>query len=141
MARFTQSTTCRACGHDTEPFLAFGDRPLAIALVPRGAAQEDSFPLTMTYCASCALVQIAEAVDPGDLFRHYVYLSSNSPAFLRHAQTLTQRLIGERKHGAGSLVIEIASNDGYLLKHYRAAGIAVLSIEPARNSAEEAQQT
>ena len=101
MASFTQSTVCRACGHDTEQFLAFGDLPLANALVPLGTAHEERFPLTMTFCAQCALVQLAESVDPGDLFRHYVYLSSNSPAFLRHAQTLTQRLVGERKLGAG----------------------------------------
>lgn len=140
MAKVEQSTTCRACGHVTEPFLAFGELPLANALVPVGTKDEARFPLTMTFCSNCTLVQLAESVDPDSLFRHYVYLSSNSPAFLEHARVLTGRLIEECALGTGSLVIEIASNDGYLLKNYRDAGIQVLGIEPARNIAEVAQK-
>jgi len=140
MVMLDPSPPCRSCGHATEPFLAFGELPLANALVPVGAKDEPRFPLTMTACAHCGLVQLAETVDPNRLFRHYVYMSSNSPAFLRHAQTLAQRLIKERGLGAQSRVIEIASNDGYLLKNYRDAGIPVLGIEPARNIAEVAQK-
>ena len=140
MAAMAETTVCRACGHGTERFLAFGDLPLANALVPIGTAVEDRFPLTMTFCRGCGLVQLAETIDPARLFRHYVYLSSNSPAFLRHAQTLTHRLIKERSLGRDSRVIEIASNDGYLLQYYKNAGISVLGVEPARNIAEVARQ-
>jgi len=140
MATVEHSTTCRACGHDTEPFLAFGELPLANALVPIGTKDEGRFPLMMTFCGNCGLVQLAESVDPDSLFRHYVYLSSNSPAFLEHARILTERLIKERALDAGSLVIEIASNDGYLLRNYRKAGIPVLGVEPARNIAQVARK-
>lgn len=140
MAKLDPSPPCRACGYATERFLAFGELPLANALVPVGAKDEPRFPLTMTACANCGLVQLAETVDPDRLFRHYVYLSSNSPAFLLHAKALTQRLIKDRSLGPGSRVIEIASNDGYLLKNYRDAGIPVLGIEPARNIADVAQK-
>jgi SAM-dependent methyltransferase len=140
MAAVQQSSTCRACEHVTEPFLAFGELPLANALVPLGTTDEGRFPLTMTFCGNCGLVQLAESVDPDSLFRHYVYLSSNSPAFLEHARILTDRLIKERTLGVDSLVIEIASNDGYLLKNYHQAGIAVLGVEPARNIADVARK-
>ena len=140
MAAVEQSAICRACGHATEPFLAFGELPLANALVPVGTTDESHFPLTMTLCGNCGLVQLAESVDPDRLFRHYVYLSSNSPAFLEHAKRLTQRLIKDRALGPDSRVIEIASNDGYLLQNYRDAYIPVLGIEPARNIAQVARQ-
>jgi len=140
MATVEHSTTCRACGRDTEPFLSFGELPLANALVPIGTKDESRFPLMMTFCSNCGLVQLAESVDPDSLFRHYVYLSSNSPAFLDHVRILTERLIKERALDAGSLVIEIASNDGYLLRNYRKAGIPVLGVEPARNIAQVARK-
>ena len=140
MTSIERSTTCRACGHATEPFLALGELPLANALVPVGTKDESRFPLTMTSCGNCGLVQLAESVDPDRLFRHYFYLSSNSPAFLEHAKLSTQRLIKDRALGPASRVIEIASNDGYLLQNYRNAGIPVLGIEPARNIAELARQ-
>jgi SAM-dependent methyltransferase len=140
MATVEHSTTCRACGRDTEPFLSFGELPLANALVPIGTKDESRFPLMMTFCSNCGLVQLAESVDPDSLFRHYVYLSSNSPAFLEHVRILTERLIKERALDAGSLVIEIASNDGYLLRNYRKAGIPVLGVEPARNIAQVARK-
>jgi SAM-dependent methyltransferase len=133
---------CRACGHRTDPFLAFGDLPLANGLIypelPHGA--EARFPLTVTLCPACALVQLAESTDPETLFRHYLYQTSTSAAFVNHARALAQRLIAERRLGPDNRVIEIASNDGYLLQHYRAAGVPVLGIEPAVNIAELARQ-
>jgi SAM-dependent methyltransferase len=133
---------CRACDHPVDAFLAFGDLPLANGLIYPGLPldAEARFPLTLTMCAACGLVQLAESTDPETLFRHYVYQTSTSAAFVNHARALAQRLIGERGLGPGSQVIEIASNDGYLLQHYRAAGIPVLGIEPAVNIAELARQ-
>jgi hypothetical protein len=128
---------CRACGGVLQPFLALGDLPLANALTPleTPASAQHRFPLTLTRCLDCSLVQLGEIVDPDHLFRHYNYLSSTSPAFVAHARTLVERLISDRRLDAGSHVIEIASNDGYLLRHYRAAGVPVLGIEPAANVA------
>jgi len=140
MPAVAETTACRACGHGIEPFLAFGNLPLANALVPIGPTVEDRVQLTMTLCMNCGLVQLAETVDPARLFSHYLYMSSNSPAFLRHSQALTRRLINERFLGPDSRVIEIASNDGYLLQFYRDAGISVLGVEPAVNVCEVARQ-
>jgi SAM-dependent methyltransferase len=85
-------------------------------------------------------VQLAETIDPAVLFDHYVYFSSQSPEFVKHAEMLAHRVIAQRRLTGASQVIEIASNDGYLLQHYRSAGIPVLGIDPAVNVAEVAQR-
>jgi SAM-dependent methyltransferase len=85
-------------------------------------------------------VQITETVPPQQLFREYLYLSSFSETVLRHAETLVQRLIPAREVDSDSLVIEIASNDGYLLQYYQRAGVPVLGIEPATNIAQVARE-
>jgi SAM-dependent methyltransferase len=79
-------------------------------------------------------------VDPRRLFRHYNYLSSTSPAFVAYTKHLVKRLVAEHKLDASSHVVEIASNDGYLLQHYRAMGVPVLGIEPAVNIAKIARE-
>jgi len=133
---------CRACVAPTQAFLSFGALPLANALVAPDApsSEEERYPLTLTVCTSCRLVQLAETVDPAKLFRQYVYLSSMSPAFVEHAGRLARRLIAERALGPASKVVEIASNDGYLLQHYREAGVPVIGIDPAVNVAQVAAQ-
>jgi SAM-dependent methyltransferase len=85
-------------------------------------------------------VQITESVPPEQLFRDYAYFSSYSETLLDHARRLASRVIDERGLGAESLVVEVASNDGYLLKNYLAGGTRVLGIEPARNIAAVAEQ-
>ncbi len=84
-------------------------------------------------------MQLTDLVPPERLFRTYTYFSSNSDEMVAHARTLVTRLVRERGLGAGSRVFEIASNDGYLLQHYVAAGVPVLGIEPATNIAEVAR--
>jgi SAM-dependent methyltransferase len=130
-------STCRACAANTEAFLPFGRLPLANALVPLDAPPErqEYFPLTMIWCGRCGLVQLAETIDPARLFRHYVYASSNSAAFLDHVGALAARLVRQRALDGRSRVIEIGSNDGYLLQYYRDADVPVLGVEPARNIA------
>jgi SAM-dependent methyltransferase len=119
------------------PVLSLGRTPLANAL--RGedelATTEATFPLDLAFCPHCALVQITDSVPPSELFQDYVYFSSFSETMLRHAAELAARLIAERKLGPISLVVEAASNDGYLLKNYKESGVPVLGIEPARNVA------
>ena len=134
---FHKVSSCRVCGHVIEDVLAYGDMPLAndLAVDAAAAAAQERFPLTLAICPQCGLAQLRETVDPERLFRDYVYLSSNSPSFVDHAGALTKRLVRERGLGAANLVVEIASNDGYLLQHYVGDGVPVLGIEPARNIA------
>ena len=133
---------CRACGHaPLQVVLSLGKLPLANRLLSSEELgdPEPRFPLDWARCPSCALVQITETVPPEILFRDYVYFSSYSDTMLRHAGELTARLARERALGPRSLVVEIASNDGYLLKGYASAGVPVLGVEPARNVARVAE--
>ena len=129
---------CRSCGAaPLAPVLSLGNTPLANALRDASelAAPEATFPLDLAVCPRCALVQITATVPPDDLFRDYVYFSSFSDTMLKHAAELALQLTRDENLGPESLVVEAASNDGYLLKNYAAAGVPVLGIEPARNVA------
>ena len=129
---------CRACGNvSLEPILSLGFTPLANSLINEEQLlkPEKRYPLELVYCQNCTLVQITETVDPEELFSHYLYFSSFSDTMIAHVAALTQRLIGEQGLTPQSLVIEIASNDGYLLKNYASHQIPVLGIEPAQNVA------
>jgi len=134
---------CRSCGHsDIEIVLSLGRTPLANALLTPAQLSdaEPAYPLDLAFCPRCALVQITETIPPEQLFREYLYLSSFSETVLRNAETLVQRLIPARAVDPDSLVIEIASNDGYLLQYYQRVGIPVLGIEPATNIAQVARE-
>lgn len=138
-----QKFLCRSCGQGgLQPILSLGAMPLANSLLPdlQAASSEERFPLELVFCPACALVQITETIAPEKLFREYVYFSSFSDTMLRHARTLVEELIAARRLGAASLVVEIASNDGYLLQYYQQAGVPVLGIEPALNIARVAQE-
>ncbi len=100
---------------------------------------EETFPLDLVFCPNCSLAQITETVPPQKLFGEYLYFSSFSDTMLRHAQELVERLYSTREWNDTSRVIEIASNDGYLLQYYQRRGISVLGIEPAANVARVAQ--
>lgn len=101
---------------------------------------EPHFPLTVHFCPACSLMQIAETVPPEKLFcEDYPYYSSFSPALLEHSRRNALELIGSRRLGPSSLVIELASNDGYLLRNFHEAGIPVLGIDPAAGPAKVAQ--
>ena len=123
--------------------LDLGRVPLANALLTAEQLNEpeDRFPLELYFCPQCALVQIGETVPPERLFRDYAYASSFSDTMVEHARTLVEALIARRGLGPESLVIEVASNDGYLLQFYKQRGIPVLGIEPAANIAELAIKT
>jgi len=131
-------TACRSCGGSgLQGILSLGRTPLANALLTNEqlGEDEDTYPLDLAFCSSCWLVQITETVSPEKLFREYVYLSSFSDTMLQHAATLSAQLLDSRRLNAQSLVIEVASNDGYLLQFYKRAGANVLGIEPALNIA------
>jgi len=119
-----------------------GTTPLANALLREGQLDkpEPRYPLNTVMCEDCSLVQITETVPPETLFSDYVYFSSFSDTAVQSAKALAERLVRDRGLNGSSLVMEAASNDGYLLKHYQALGVPVLGIEPAANIAAEANK-
>lgn len=143
MSNSRPNDACYSCGEPRlEEILSLGRTPLANALLGEDELHvpEETFPLDLVFCPGCTLVQISEAVSPERLFRNYFYLSSFSDTMLRHAETIAKRLIVDRALGPESLVLEIASNDGYLLQYYEREGIPVLGIEPAENVARVARK-
>ncbi len=135
--------TCRSCGTPVrEDILDLGLQPLANNLLrPEDIEKpEPRFPLRVAVCADCWLLQITEVVPPATLFSEYLYFSSFSDALLRHAANAAARYQHDFQLGKNSFVVEIASNDGYLLRNFVAAGIPCLGIEPAANIAAVAVQ-
>lgn len=135
-------SNCRLCGcGNLKTVLPLGETPLANALLADTdiGAPEPRYPLTLSFCPCCALVQIKENVSPEKMFREYLYFSSFSDTTLKNAAALTARVISERKLGPESFVVEVASNDGYLLQYFLREGIPVLGIEPAENIARVAR--
>jgi SAM-dependent methyltransferase len=134
---------CRFCGAELEQtFLDLGMSPLCESYVTREQLNlvEPFYPLHVRICADCLLVQLQEYVSPGDIFGDYAYFSSYSDTWLRHARDYAE-LVAERfKLDDHSLVIELASNDGYLLQYLVDKQIPVLGVEPASNVAAAAIQ-
>jgi SAM-dependent methyltransferase len=134
---------CRSCGSGgLVTFLDLGTTPLADATLTCAdlTGPEDRFPLEVAFCAACALVQILEEVPAERLFvDNYLYLSSFSDLVLAHARRHAQMLVEGRSLDEGSLVVEIASNDGYLLKNFLELGIPVLGIDPSPAPADAAE--
>ncbi len=126
---------CRACrSSELRSVLSLGNTPLADALVSSEEVDgpEATYPLDVAFCSNCALMQILETVPPEELFcRDYPYFSSFSDTVVNNAKENTEHLIATRDLGKDSFVIELASNDGYLLQNYVKAGIPVLGIDPA----------
>ena len=138
-----RTTVCRSCGAaELLPVLDLGEQPLANALRTRAelALPEPRYPLNLVLCPACSLVQITDSVPPELLFSDYPYFSSVIAALVEHARTLAGRIVADEGLGGDSLVVEIASNDGYLLQHYRDLGVPVLGVEPARNIASVARE-
>lgn len=135
---------CRSCEHTyLELFLSLGKTPLADRLLTEQQLNEPEMtaPLDLVFCPSCTLVQITESVTPEILFRQdYPYFSSVSQTLLQHTQKNAEELIRSIKLDSDSLVIEIASNDGYMLKNFIENGIAVIGIDPAEGPAKTAQK-
>jgi SAM-dependent methyltransferase len=136
-------SSCRSCGaSQLITILDLGQTPLANGLLTAEQLSEPeaTYPLKLALCPACVLVQITVTVPPEQLFREYFYLSSFSETMLRHAEVVVENLISARRLDGESLVMEVGSNDGYLLQYYKRAGIPVLGIEPATNIARIAQE-
>lgn len=134
---------CRSCGHDQlHSIINLGDMPLANALLTEAQLEdaEAKYRLELVLCENCKLVQITESVSPEVLFRSYFYFSSFSDTTITHAKTLVDQLVTDYALDENSFVIEVASNDGYLLQHYLPHNIPVLGVDPAENVAKIAEE-
>jgi SAM-dependent methyltransferase len=134
---------CRFCGARLQhTFVDLGMSPLANTYVTPAQLNhmEAFYPLHVYVCERCFLVQLEEFASPEHIFSDYAYFASYSDTWLRHAQLYVEMAIERFGLGAHSQVVEIASNDGYLLQYFIAKGIPVLGIEPAANVAETAIQ-
>jgi hypothetical protein len=131
-------TRCISCGGTRlSTVLSLGSTPLANAFVApeRAAEAEPTFPLELLFCADCFLAQLSERVDPAVLFREYLYLTGTSATMARHHEALAEAHARRFGLGEESLVVDIASNDGSLLRVFDRRGVRTLGIEPARNLA------
>jgi SAM-dependent methyltransferase len=132
---------CRLCGAELQHVFAdLGMSPLSNSFPTEGqlAEPEAFYPLTAFVCDRCFLVQLGEFASPEEIFGDYAYFSSYSTTWLDHARAYADMIAERLALGPSSRVIEVASNDGYLLQHFVAKGIPVLGIEPAANVARAA---
>jgi C-methyltransferase C-terminal domain/Putative zinc binding domain/Methyltransferase domain len=140
--RHDRHSVCRFCGSDLQHvFLDLGLSPLANTYLKEEDLQHEEkwFPLRVYVCNECLLVQLEEWESPENIFGDYAYFSSYSESWLRHAKAYVGRMIARFGFGPDSKVVEVASNDGYLLQFFVERGVPVLGIEPARNVAEVAR--
>ena len=135
--------SCRLCSATVNrSFCDLGMSPLSNAFLDSDQlnAMEPFYPLHAWVCDKCFLVQLEEFESPAHLFSDYAYFSSYSDTWLAHARAYVERVIQRFSFGAQTRVVELASNDGYLLQYFKASGIPVLGIEPAANVAKVAEQ-
>ena len=129
------NTTCRSCGHKgLKPVLDLGVTALVDTLVPkeRLSGPENKYPLQVGFCPKCALMQACDTPPPEEVFHSdYTYYASFSTSWLEHSRKCVLKQIERFKLNKNSFVVELASNDGYLLKNYVEEGIPVLGIDPA----------
>jgi len=136
------TVACRLCDEPlTETFVDLGMSPLCESYLSADQLDqpETFYPLHVRVCGSCLLVQLPAYVPGEDIFSEYAYFSSYSTSWVAHAKRYAEAMVQRLGLGPDSLVTEVASNDGYLLQHFVAAGVPVLGVEPAANIAEVAR--
>lgn len=132
------ANTCRSCGADLQhEVLDLGMSPLCESFLPADQLDqaEAFYPLRVLVCTTCSLVQLREYVTPDHIFSEYAYFSSFSDSWVRHAERYCKAMKARLQLDGDSRVVELGSNDGYLLQHFLAEGVPVLGIEPAANVA------
>ena len=137
------SHRCRSCGAAlTHAFVDLGTSPLANRYLTESELEEPEplFPLRVYVCEGCFLVQLPPVVSPAEIFEDYAYFSSYSESWLRHARAFAEGMVERIGLDSTSRVIEIASNDGYLLRYFKEGDVRVLGIEPAVNVAAAAEE-
>ena len=136
------AATCRNCGAPvTRTFVDLGMSPLVQSFVRADKldTMEPFYPLNVLICDGCKLVQLRDYVSPDSIFTEYAYFSSFATSWVEHAKRYCEMIAKRLQLGAGSLAVEVAANDGYLLQHFLPMGVPVLGIEPAANVAEAAR--
>jgi SAM-dependent methyltransferase len=134
---------CRFCSAPlTQTFVDLGLSPLANSLLTEAdlAREESRYPLHAYVCGECLLVQLGEFATPQDIFGDYVYFSSYSDSWVEHARRYVEQIVERFGFDGDSSVVELASNDGYLLQWFVERGVPVLGVEPAANVAAVAQE-
>jgi 2-polyprenyl-3-methyl-5-hydroxy-6-metoxy-1,4-benzoquinol methylase len=118
-----------------------GDQPLANSFLksPEEFVKEEKFPLDVYFCETCSLVQLVDVIDPSVLFRNYIYVTGTSDTIAEHNKAYAATVV-EYLNIDDGLVVEVASNDGSLLKCFQAEGVKTLGIEPAVNIAKMARE-
>ena len=135
--------SCRFCGKDLKHiFVDLGISPLANSYLKADELEvmEPYYPLKVYVCEACFLVQLRVYESPENIFGEYAYFSSFSESWLKHAKDYTELMIERFGLDSNSQIIEIASNDGYLLQYFKKREIPVLGIEPAKNVAKAAEE-
>ena len=135
--------SCRICKNKKlKTILDLGEMPLANAFLDEDQLGREEFfyPLRVVWCESCGLLQIDEIVPPEILFRNYVYVSGTSEALRKHFEGLATEVVNNFNLNSESLVVDIGSNDGTLLKEFRKFGVQVIGVEPAINIAKIAEE-
>src|SRR6266851_1635576 len=140
--RMNNDATCRFCGGSLAEFVDLGMSPLCESYLAKDQlnSMEAFYPLVAYVCRDCHLVQLQEYVAPELIFSEYAYFSAYSDAWLDHARRYVASMTGRLGLGPASRVIELGSNDGYLLQFFVERGISVLGIDPAANVARAAEQ-
>lgn len=139
MNQVLRRKTCRNCGgSDLQKVISLGSTPPANAFLKKEDLDkpEASFPLELYFCIDCAFCQLVDVVDPDVLYRNYVYVSSTSPSFIAHFQNLAKSVIARLNMAKNSLVVDIGSNDGILLRPFKEQGMKVVGVDPATKIAE-----
>ncbi len=135
--------SCRFCSSKlNHTFADLGVSPLANSYLKEEQllGMEPFFPLHVYVCEKCHLVQLPEFQSPENIFDDYAYFSSYSDSWLKHAKDYTELMVQRFGFDSNSAIVEIASNDGYLLQYFKEKAIPVLGIEPAKNVAKAAQK-
>lgn len=134
------ATGCRFCGGPLADVVDLGMSPLCESFLAANQLNrmEPFYPLKVRVCEHCFLMQLEEYVSPDSIFTEYAYFSSFSDAYIAHARAYVDAIVYRLNLGGHSRVVELASNDGYLLQHFQQHGIPVLGVEPAANVAQAA---
>ena len=140
-----KTSNCRSCNSPRlSVVLDLGDHPISNALLnsQQQMPNEKRYPLQLALCEECSLLQVTETIPPAILYQQdYPYFSSSSPALLEHAATNADRLIRDLQLGPASFVVEVASNDGYMLRNFVRQGIPCLGIDPAKGPARQSAES
>ncbi len=137
----SRNLKCRLCGEPLEyTFTDLGVQPLCESYIPPDQLNkmEPTYPIHVFFCKKCFLVQLEESITPKEMYQKYAYFSSSSKGWMKHSENYAEMITSKLGLTAKSQVVEIGSNDGYLLQFFAQRNISVLGIEPASNVADEA---